>query len=90
MPRSLTATAQSIFAGCNNIVSMLANLAGGFLIDALGIRSIFWVSAGIQLAAVLLFAGSLLLARLRRIAPYEAAADPVEQALSAQTAPAAR
>lgn len=90
VPRSLTATAQSICAGCNNIVSMLANLAGGFLIDALGIRSIFWVSAGIQLAAVLLFAGSLLLARLRRIAPYEAAADPVEQALSAQTAPAAR
>lgn len=84
VPRSLTATAQSICAGCNNIVSMLANLAGGFLIDALGIRSIFWVSAGIQLAAVVLFSASLLLGRLRGIKPYEAADDPVEQALSAQ------
>lgn len=42
-------------AGCNKVVVRLANLAGGFLVDALGIRSIFLLCASILLASFLLF-----------------------------------
>lgn len=69
-------------AGCNNVVVMLANLAGGFLVDALGIRSIFLLCAGILLASFLLFCLTLRLGHARSIRPYEVADDPVEQALT--------
>lgn len=81
VPHSLSATAQTLSAGCNNIICMLANLAGGFLIDAFGIRSIYAVCAGILLLAFLLFWATLGIGRLRGIAPYTPESDPVEQAL---------
>ena len=82
VPRTLSATAQAVSAGCNNVVVMLANLAGGFLVDALGIRSIFLLCAGILLASFLLFCLTLRLGHARGIRPYEVADDPVEQALT--------
>lgn len=81
VPHSLSATAQTLSAGCNNIICMLANLAGGFLIDAFGIHSIYGVCAGILLLAFLLFWATLGIGRLRGIAPYAPESDPVEQAL---------
>ena len=84
VPPELSATAQTFCGASCSAVTILGNLISGALIDHFGVRAIFIVSASSAVLAIALFAGSLLLGRALRIAPYDAGRDPVSQRILAQ------
>lgn len=54
-PKELSATAQTVCGALSALAGILGNLVGGYLIDAMGIRSYYGISGIIVLVALALF-----------------------------------
>lgn len=60
-PEELKATAQTVAGSVNSLAGILGNLLGGYLLDAMGVRSFYVVCGCLILAAALLFLASFAL-----------------------------
>ena len=79
VPPELSATAQTFCGASCSAVTIIGNLLSGWLIDSFGVRIIFVVSVSCMLLAILLFALSLWIGKLFKIAHYDAQNDLVSK-----------
>lgn len=86
VPDSLSTTAHSFAIAGSNILSVLGNLGGGYLLERASVRVLYQCIALSPALAIVIFAISLIIGKVRGIAPYDSAKDALEQALSAEAA----
>ncbi len=67
VPRSLSATAQTVASASAGLLGIVGNFFSGYIIDAFGIRSLFWLNGLLQAAGLVLFAAALLVGKVKKI-----------------------
>ena len=81
VPPELSATAQTFCGASCSALTIIGNLLSGWIIDTWGVRAIFVITTVSMLLAIVLFAITLLIGKIKKIRYYDAKTDPVSQSI---------
>ena len=81
VPPELSATAQTFCGASCSALTIIGNLLSGWIIDTWGVRAIFVITTVSMLLAIVLFAITLLIGKIKKIQYYDAKTDPVSQSI---------